>query len=59
MKFVERTLSTPAENLACDEALLDECEATGQEMLRVWESPVHFVVVGYGNRIETEVDSAC
>ena len=26
MKYLDLTLSTPAENLACDEALLDFCE---------------------------------
>ncbi len=50
------TLPTPAENLACDEALLDVCEERGEETLRFWESPVPFVVVGYGNRIASEVN---
>ena len=56
MKFLDLTLPTPAENLACDEALLDVCEETGEETLRFWESPVPFVVVGYGNRIASEVN---
>jgi lipoate-protein ligase A len=46
----------PAENLAADEALLDWCEAgEDREALRFWESPVHFIVLGYGNRIAEEV----
>ena len=53
-------LPTPAENLAGDEALLNACEANGGAALRFWESPVPFVVVGYGNEIVREVNvSAC
>jgi lipoate---protein ligase len=57
MKFLDLTLPSPAENLACDEALLDWCEENGgDEILRFWESPTHFVVVGYANKISTEVN---
>ncbi|HEU6449454.1 MAG TPA: lipoate--protein ligase family protein [Verrucomicrobiae bacterium] len=61
MKFFDRTFSTPAENLAADEALLDWREQYGgDEILRFWESPEPFVVVGYANKIATEVDAdAC
>jgi lipoate-protein ligase A len=57
MRFLDLTLDTPTENLACDEALLDLCEEAGVEVLRFWESRQHFVVVGYGNRIESEVNA--
>jgi lipoate-protein ligase A len=59
MKVLDLTLPTPTENLACDEALLDAAEA-GQsgEVLRFWESPEHFVVVGYANKVATEVNVA-
>ncbi|HTD68614.1 MAG TPA: lipoate--protein ligase family protein [Candidatus Limnocylindria bacterium] len=56
MKFLNLTLDTPAENLACDEALLDLCEAEGVETLRLWESGSTFVVVGYANKVESEVN---
>jgi lipoate---protein ligase len=56
LRLLNHTFATPAENLACDEALLDVCEAGGGETLRFWESPVPFVVVGYGNRIASEVN---
>ena len=56
MKTLDLTLSTPAANLACDEALLDACEAGGPEVLRFWEPRDYFVVVGYGNRIDVEVN---
>jgi lipoate-protein ligase A len=60
MNHLDLTLSTPAENLACDEALLEEAEALGGEVLRFWESPVHFVVLGYANKAREEVDiEAC
>ena len=39
MKLLDLTLPSPAENLACDEALLDWCEnGEGEEVLRFWES---------------------
>ena len=59
MKVLDLTLPTPAENLACDEALLDAAEA-GQtdEVLRFWEASDYFVVVGYANKVATEVNLA-
>jgi lipoate-protein ligase A len=57
MKHLDLTLASPAENLACDEALLDWCEENdGEEVLRLWESPETFIVVGYANKIATEVN---
>lgn len=59
MKLLDLTLASPAENLACDEALLNSAEAgTGGEVLRFWEPPDYFVVVGYANKVETEVNVA-
>jgi lipoate-protein ligase A len=59
MRHLDLTLPSPAENLACDEALLDWCESSdGVECLRFWESPEPFVVVGYANKVETEVNVA-
>ncbi|MFN0069126.1 MAG: biotin/lipoate A/B protein ligase family protein [Limisphaerales bacterium] len=59
MLFLARTLPTPAENLALDEALLDHAEAApGFAALRVYEAPAPFVVVGYGNAIRAEVNVA-
>ncbi|MFO1477827.1 MAG: lipoate--protein ligase family protein [Verrucomicrobiota bacterium] len=56
VKLLDLTLPTPAENLACDEALLDHCEATHEadDILRFWEPQEPFVVVGYGNHAATE-----
>lgn len=57
MKALDLTLPTPAENLACDEALLEMAESgQGGEVLRFWESPQPFVVVGYANKVATEVN---
>src|SRR5262245_49111102 len=59
MKYLDLTLPTPEENLACDEALLDFCETSGgDEVLRFWEPRDHFVVLGYANKAESEVDLA-
>jgi lipoate---protein ligase len=56
VNLLNLTLPTPAENLACDEALLDLCEEDGAEILRFWESHRHFVVIGYANKVESEVN---
>ena len=59
MKLLDLTLPTPTQNLACDEALLEWRERKGgEEILRFWESPDYFVVVGYANKMETEVNLA-
>jgi len=59
MNVLDFTSPTPAENLACDEALLDWREENdGDEILRFWESPEPFVVAGYSNKIATEVNTA-
>lgn len=59
MKFLDLTFPSPAENLACEEALLDACEENnGEEVLRFWETREMFVVVGYANRVAAEVKVA-
>jgi len=56
MKYLDLSFLTPAQNLACDEALLEWCEERGDgEVLRVWESGQHFVVLGYANKAGAEV----
>jgi lipoate-protein ligase A len=57
MNLLDLTLPSPAENLACDEALLDWREENGgEDILRFWESPETFVVVGYANKIAKEAN---
>ena len=56
MDYLDLTYPDPADNLACDEALLDACEAgESPAVLRVWEPESHCVVVGYSNRDFDEV----
>lgn len=57
MRLLDLTLDSPAENVALDEALLDEAEAATEPMetLRLWESPSPMVVVGRSSRISEEV----
>ncbi|MBN2581269.1 MAG: lipoate--protein ligase family protein [Pirellulales bacterium] len=57
MQYLNLTLPMPAENLALDEALLEEAEAAAapREILRLWESPVPLVVVGRSSRVDDEV----
>ncbi len=57
MKYLELTLPTPQENLACDEALLDFCEEGYEnEILRFWEHTAPFIVIGYSNKAQTEAN---
>lgn len=57
MKLLDLTLETAQQNLACDEALLDEAEAGScEEILRFWEPKDYFVVLGYSNKIFSEVN---
>ena len=68
MLLLDHSCASPAENLALDEALLEEAETwqtagagelTG-EVLRIWESASLAVVLGRGCRAEDEVDlTAC
>jgi len=60
MKYLDCTLPTPAENLALDEALALQCDQGGPEVLRFWEPVEIFVVAGFSNQVEREVNlSAC
>lgn len=57
MQLLDLTLPSPAENLACEEALLEACDDQGgNEILRFWEAREPFVVVGYANRTATEAN---
>lgn len=62
MHLLDLTLATGAENLALDEALLEEAEAGAgaAEVLRLWEPTEPMVVIGRSSRIAEEVNlSAC
>jgi lipoate-protein ligase A len=60
-RLLDLTLPTPEENLALDEALLDEVdEQDGAPVLRFWESERLFVVLGASSRRIDDVDvTAC
>jgi lipoate---protein ligase len=60
MQRFERSLATPAENVAFDEAILEwaEEESAESEILRLWESAEPMVVVGRSSHVEKEVDVA-
>lgn len=55
MHCFDLPVATPAEYLAWDDAFLDEVDEGGGEILWFWESPVPFVVVGYGQQVAREV----
>lgn len=58
MQFLDLTLSTMAENLALDEALLEEADRqlAGEEILRTWQAPAPCIVLGRSSRVAAEVD---
>jgi len=62
MKYLDLTHADAAQNLACDEALLEVFEASGRgdELLRIWQPAEYFVVLGHGNNWRNEVHvSSC
>lgn len=62
MFLLDLTLPSPEENLALDEALLEEAERGGRprETLRFWESPQQVVVLGRSSHLSVEVrQDAC
>jgi lipoate-protein ligase A len=61
VKYLDLTFSDPASNLACDEALLELCEGNEEDgLLRVWAPDQYFVVLGYSNKVASEVNvTAC
>ncbi len=56
MRLLKLTLPTPEENLALDEALLDQAEtdASTGEVLRLWEPNEPMVVVGRSSKLALE-----
>jgi lipoate---protein ligase len=63
MKFLDLTLTTAAENVALDEALLEVAEESSLppgacEVLRLWEPIQPLVVIGRSSRADHEVDRA-
>jgi lipoate-protein ligase A len=56
MKYLHQIQDTPEANLALDEALLDWAESghCPGGLIRFWESPQYFVVLGFSNRASTE-----
>ncbi len=60
MRYLDLTLPSLAENLALEEALLEEAEtaAAPLETLRIWEAVRLGVVVGRSSRVDVEVRAA-
>ncbi len=60
MHYFDLTLPTPEENLALDDALLEEAETSEapRDTLRIWESPEPLVVLGRNSHAEAEVNLA-
>jgi lipoate-protein ligase A len=57
VRLLDLTLPTPQENLALDDALLDEAEQTAhsRETLRLWQPQAPLVVVGRSSQVRGEV----
>ena len=59
LRLIDLTLPLPEENLALDEALLEEVDdQSGHPILRFWESDRLFVVLGRASRAAEDVDLA-
>ena len=58
MKYLDLVFDQPERDLACDEALLElvETEQLKDEILRIWETPRHFVLLGHANSLRAEVN---
>ena len=59
LQFMDGSVGSPAADLACDETLLEACEAgtlPTAGILRLWEPAQPFVVLGYANRVQHEVN---
>ena len=58
MQLLSLTLRSPAENLALDEALIENAEQTEDhpEVLRLWEPTQNFVVIGRSSSYSGEVN---
>jgi lipoate-protein ligase A len=57
MHYLNLTLPAPEQNLACDEVLLQICEENhGQSLLRFWMPEQYFIVLGYSNQMNSEVN---
>ena len=57
MELLDLSLEQSVDNIAVDEALLEEAERNGaNELLRLWETPVPLVVLGRSSPIRQEVN---
>ena len=57
MRLVNLTFQDPINNIAFDEALLNELDQQpGEETFRLWESPDPLAVIGRSSRIYDEVN---
>lgn len=55
-QLLDLTLPSPAENLALDEALLEDLEESDHgPVLRLWESDCHFVVLGRSSNLTADI----
>ena len=61
MRYLDLTLPTPSENLAADEALVEEAELVGRptETLRLWEPAEPIVILGRSSTIAEVHLEAC
>ena len=58
MLYIEQSFDSPAANLVADVMLLEQCEDSGNEILRTWSPNRPAVILGRGNDPTTNVDLA-
>lgn len=59
MILYDLSFQSPLENLICDDMFLKRAEKDGfkDDVLRLWESPVPFVVLGRAGKVEEDVNT--
>lgn len=55
MKYIKIQTDNKEEEIAIDEALLEESENTQDEFIRFWEAPHYYVVLGRGNKVAENI----
>ena len=60
MYLLSKSYTTPQDNLDCDEQLLQQVNngTLTQGVLRIWESPSYFVVLGLSKKADVDVHEA-
>ncbi len=51
MRILLHSFVEPEENIACEEYFFNKLSKTSEELIRIWESPIYFIVIGSSQRV--------